>query len=191
MVEIETQRVKEAEEKGKRTSTLHRKKKIELLMEIEEKDKVIEGLEKEKEEYLDVAKRLKADFENYKKREIAEKNQLKEAYQNEIILDVLPIFDNLERALKEENKEKLRDGLLLIKREFENLLLKRNVVRIETIGCEFSPKLHNVILSIPSKEKEGIILEEVESGWVSGGVCLKPAVVIVSKGCEEGLEKGA
>lgn len=185
MAEIETK-----EKEHLLQHKISRKKKIELLMEIEEKDARIEQLEKEKNEYLDIAKRLKADFENYKKREREERNQLKEAYQNEIILEFLTIFDNLERAGKEEDKEKIKEGIVLIKKEFENILSKRNLVRIKTIGCEFSPKLHTAILSIPTKEREGIIVEEVSSGWLSNGVCLKPALVVVSKGWEEGSEKG-
>lgn len=166
------------------------KKKIELLSEIEERDKKIEELERQREEYLDLAKRLKADFENYKKREEAEKGQLKELYQREVLLEFLTIFDSLERALKED-PQRLKDGLLLIKKEFENLLSRRNIKRIETVGTFFSPTLHTAILSIPTKDKEsGIILEEVQSGWHCNGICIKPALVVVSKEWEEALQKG-
>lgn len=199
MAEIENQNIKnqnygedliEESQKSedKKQKPVH-KKKIELLMEIEEKDAKIEGLQKQSNEYLDLAKRLKADFENYKKREQEERSQLKGIYQNEILLEFLSIFDNLERALKEE--EKLKDGVLLIKKEFENILLKRGLTRIETTGCKFSPKLHTAILSIPTKDKEsGMILEEVQSGWLYNELCLKPALVVVSKEWEEASEKG-
>jgi len=160
-----------------------KKTKKELLMELSEKDEKIE-------EYLNLAKTIKADFENYKKRIEEEKRQLKNIYQMEVFLEFLPIFDNIERALKEETKD-IKDGVLLIKKEFENILLKKGFKRIQTIGCEFSPNLHTAILSIPTKEKRGgIILEEVQSGWVCGDFCIRPASVIVSKEWEEeALEK--
>lgn len=189
MVKIEEKQEEKREEEIKQK--IAHKKKIELFTEISEKDKKIDELEKQSSEYLDLAKRLKADFENYKKREQEEKSQLKGAYQMEILLEFLSIFDNFERALKEEKAEKLKDGILLIKKEFERLLLKRNFTRIETIGASFSPKFHTAILSIPTKDKEsGIILEEVQSGWHCNGVCVKPALVVVSKEWEEDLQEG-
>ncbi|MEW6103640.1 MAG: nucleotide exchange factor GrpE [bacterium] len=163
-----------------------RKKKVELLTEIEEKDAQIS-------EYLNLAKVIKADFENYKKRTIEEKQQLKKIYQREILVEFLTIFDNLERALKQGTGdiEKIIEGIGFVKKEFENILLKNGIKRIETIGYEFSPKFHIAILSIPTKEqKEGMILEEVQSGWSDGDFCLRPASVIVSKEWqEEALQK--
>ncbi len=190
-------------ESEERRQKITHKKKIELLMEIDEKDAKIE-------EYLSLAKTLKADFENYKKRQEEEKGQLKKIYQTEIILEFLPIFDNLERALNQEsgvksqesgvrsqesrvksqesgdNIEKIIEGITLVKKGFEDILEKNGVTRIKTIGCEFSPRLHIAILSMPTKEQNGgIILEEIQSGWVYNDFCLRPASVVVSKKWEE------
>ncbi|MEW6006784.1 MAG: nucleotide exchange factor GrpE [bacterium] len=188
MAEISQESGVRSQESGDRKEKIVHKKKIELLMEIEEKDAKIE-------EYLNLAKVIKADFENYKKRQEEERVQLKKIYQREILIEFLNVFDNLERALREGtgnreqgigNIEKIIDGIGLVKKGFEEILSKFGVKRIETIGHSFSPKFHTAILSIPTKEqREGIILEEVQSGWKDNDFCLRPASVIVSKGWEE------
>jgi molecular chaperone GrpE len=154
--------------KCKKQDAKYRKKlKRELIDELERK-------EKEVEEYIGLCKRLKADFDNFKKQKEREFLSIKKTHYAEVIKNFLEIYDSLERGKEIE-------GVSAILKQFEDVLKRFGVERIETEGAQFDPALHNALSSVPSDLPEGRILEEVSSGFVFGGELLRPASVIVAK----------
>lgn len=139
--------------------------------------------------------RLLADFDNFKKRSAQERDEII-AFSNEaLIIALLPIMDNFERAfvhtkeIKDDpNKEELIKGFALIKRQLEDVLTRIGLVTIETQGKQFDPYLHEAVLTKESKDHpDGVILEEMQKGYALKGKVIRPAMVIVSK--KEGGEK--
>ncbi|HAW50083.1 TPA: nucleotide exchange factor GrpE [bacterium] len=160
---------------------IKRKKKIELIAEIEEKDVQIE-------EYLNLARRIKADFENYKKQQEKQSKELKNIYQSNVIFELLPVYDNLERALNQRSgdTEKFIEGISFIKKQFEDILAKIGAQRIKAIGEEFDPRFHVALSAIPSKEhKENSIIDEIQSGWLYNEICIRPSQVIIGAKWQE------
>jgi molecular chaperone GrpE (heat shock protein) len=154
--------------------------KKDLLLEIEEKDIKIE-------EYLDLAKRTKADFENYKKQKEKEYLSIRKNTEANLILEFLAIFDSLERAAKENDPEKLREGLGFILRQFSEILKNKQIERLKTDKEQFSPLFHTAIATCPTHEDhDGKIIEELQAGFLLSGNLLRPAQVIVGKKCEAG-----
>lgn len=159
-----------------------------LKKELDEKNSKIE---EQKNQIL----RLLADFDNFKKRSSQERDEII-AFSNEaLIIAILPILDNFERAFvhakeaKEEHiREELIKGFALIKRQLEDVLTRIGLVTIETQGKQFDPYLHEAVLTKEAKDKpDGIVLEEMQKGYTLKGKVIRAAMVIVSK--KEGGEK--
>lgn len=154
--------------------------KKELLLLLEEKDKKIE-------EYLDLAKRIKADFENYKKQKEKEYISIRKTAEANLILEFLSIFDSLERAGKEKESEKLREGLEFILRQFSEILKSKQIEKIKTDKEQFNPSSHMAIATCPVPEDhDGRIIEELQAGFLLSGNLLRPAQVVVGKKGETG-----
>lgn len=128
--------------------------------------------------------RLAADFDNYKKR-IArdEENQVKFANER-ILLDILEVFDNIERALKADDAH-LREGLESIEQLFRKILEKQGVTPLNAQGEKFDPTEHEAIALVPSDTEEGTVIDEVTRGYRMHGKIIRHAKVAVSKGKSE------
>ncbi len=163
------------------------KKELEEM--VREKDREIEKLRKERDEYLDLARRITADFDNFRKRmEKREEDMRKFAGEN-ILRDLLPLVDDLERALnhipaKGEMKE-IRQGIELIYQRFQDFLRSHNVVRMESVGKDFNPQVHEAIAVEGNGERE-VVVEELEPGYLIHGKLFRPAKVKVRK-IKEGI----
>ncbi|WP_027338645.1 nucleotide exchange factor GrpE [Halonatronum saccharophilum] len=146
-----------------------------------------EELAKEKEEkerYIDRLQRLQAEFSNYRKRVVKEKEQLTSRATKDFILELLPIIDNFERALSNsQNADKgFLEGVEMIHRQILTLLKKSGVEEIQTVGEEFDPNYHNAVMKEESKEYEsGIIIEELQKGYAFDDVVIRPAMVKVAE----------
>src|SRR6476619_8618943 len=118
-------------------------------------------LEQERDDYLDALQRLKAEFDNFRKR-TAREHEAMSARANEALLrELLPIVDDLERALEaaEEHEEaKLEDGVRLVHRSLASALEREGLAEIETDG-KFDPHVHEALLSQPSEADEGSVIE--------------------------------
>ena len=128
--------------------------------------------------------RLAADFENYKKRAARERQEYVTLANERLIGQLLPILDDLERALSaaEEHQEaQLEEGVRLVHRSLAGLLERHGVSPIETDGM-FDPHVHEALLSQPSEEEEGSVLDVVQKGYKLGDRVLRPARVVVSGG---------
>jgi molecular chaperone GrpE len=158
--------------------------KAELAKHCEELEERAALLEKERDEYLADLQRVAADFENYRKRVAREQENLVERAHERLVKELLPVLDDLERALRaaEEHEEaKLEEGVRLVHRELEDALAKEGLVEIETNGT-FDPHVHEALLSQPSDKGEGEIIEVLQKGYRLGDRVLRPARVVISQG---------
>jgi len=126
--------------------------------------------------------RLAADFDNYKKRAARERQEYV-AFANERILkELLPILDDLERALSaaEQHEEaQLEEGVRLVHRSLASLLDRQGVKEIATEG-KFDPHVHEALLSQPSEAEEGSVIDVVQKGYTLGDRVVRPARVVIA-----------
>ena len=149
---------------------------------IEEKDAKIE---EQKNQLL----RLMADFDNFKKRTSAEKEEIVFFSNEALIIVLLPILDNFDRAMEHANgceKEKVNEefikGFALIKKQFEDVLQKIGVCHTECLGKPFDPNFHEAVITKKVEGVEdGIVAEEMQKGYTFRGKLIRPSMVIVSK----------
>jgi molecular chaperone GrpE len=154
---------------------------------IEELEERIALLERERDELVDDVKRVAADFDNYRKRALRDQESLVARAHERLVKELLPVLDDLERALEaaEEHEEaKLEDGVRLVHRELRDAMAKEGLVEIETDGA-FDPHVHEALLTQPSEEAEGAILQVIQKGYRLGDRVLRPARVVVSQGSRE------
>jgi molecular chaperone GrpE len=140
-------------------------------------------LEKERDEHLDQLKRVAAEFDNYRKRVARDQQSLAARAHERLVKELLPVLDDLERALQacDSERESVEDGVRLVHRELEKTLAKEGLAEIETNG-HFNPHVHEALLSQPSAQEEGAILEVLQKGYRLGDRVLRPARVVVSQG---------
>jgi molecular chaperone GrpE len=148
-------------------------------------------VEAERDERTDDLKRVAAEFENYRKRVARDQANLAARAHERLVKELLPVLDDLERALEagaEHQDAKLEEGVRLVQRELQEALGKEGLVEIETNG-RFDPHVHEALLSQPSEQDEGAILEVLQKGYRLGDRVLRPARVVVSQG-ESGRRLG-
>ena len=148
--------------------------------------KKLEECEKLKDEYLAGWQRARADFVNYKKEELERIESLISFANTGLMLKILPILDNFELAEKKmDSKLKSDDnvkGLLQIKSQIQDFLKNQGIEEIKTTQMKFDPKLHEVVEEIEVKDKEpGIIVEELQKGYLLSDQLLRSAKVKISK----------
>jgi molecular chaperone GrpE len=126
--------------------------------------------------------RLAADFDNYRKRVAREHAQLTERATERLVKELLPVLDDLGRALvaaDEHEEAKLVEGVQLVHRQLTALLQREGLAEIETNG-RFDPHVHEALLSQPSEQEEGTVLEVIQKGYRLGERVLRPARVVVA-----------
>ena len=126
--------------------------------------------------------RLAADFENFKKRAAREKAEYVTLANERLIGELLPILDDLERALvaaAEHEEAKLEEGVALVHRALAQLLERHGVKAIATDGM-FDPHVHEALLAQPSEAAEGSVIEVVQKGYALGERVVRPARVVVA-----------
>jgi molecular chaperone GrpE len=141
-------------------------------------------LEKERDEHLDDLKRVAAEFENYRKRVARDQASQAARAHERLVKELLPVLDDLERALEaasEHEEGKVEEGVRLVQRELQEALAKEGLVEVETNG-RFDPHVHEALLSQPSEQDEGAILEVLQKGYRLGDRVLRPARVVISQG---------
>ncbi len=130
--------------------------------------------------------RLRAEFENNRKRLQKEKKDFAEYANYELIKQLLPILDNFGHALQNLNKhnEKEIKGIEIIYNQFRNILGKEGLERIKTKGEKFDPRIHHAVMQEESNEHpENTIIEEMQAGYTFKGRLIRAAMVKVSKIC--------
>lgn len=132
--------------------------------------------------YLEQLKYLQADFDNYKKRVLKEREEFAKCANEDLIKKLLTILDDFERALcLMKNKEDLK-GLELIYKNFLKLLESFTLKKIDAEGKKFDPYYHEVLLKEKSDKEEGIILEEFQKGYLLNGKVVRHSKVKISEG---------
>ena len=151
---------------------------------VEEEVDEVEQLTKERDEYLDALQRLKAEFENYRKRIARDQGDLVARASERLVKQLLPVLDDLERALvaaEEHEEAQLEEGVALVHRSFADALAKEGLVEIDTDGA-FDPHTQEALLAQPSAEPEGTVIQVLQKGYKLGDRVLRPARVVVSAG---------
>ncbi len=137
----------------------------------------------ERDEYLALAQRLQADFENYRKRALRDQERLVAHAHERLVRELLPIVDDLERALEaaERHEEaQLVDGVKLVEKSLRAALVKEGLTEIDT-GGQFDPHVHEALLTRPCEGAEpGSVLDVVQRGYRLGDKVVRPARVIVA-----------
>jgi molecular chaperone GrpE len=139
--------------------------------------------QRERDEYLDLARRAQADFENYRKRAAREAAAAGERAKSGLVRELLPVVDNLERALAsaEESEQHLAEGVRLVHSELIAVLERNGVEQFDPSGDRFDPTEHEA-LSMREQDgsESGVVLDVVEKGYRANGTVLRPARVVVS-----------
>jgi molecular chaperone GrpE len=144
----------------------------------------LDEVTRQRDEFLDALQRLKAEFDNYRKRVAREEQALVARASERLVTQLLPMLDDLERAVEaaiEHGELKLGDGVRLVHRSLANILTREGLVEIETDGA-FDPHTQEALLSQPSDEPEGAVIQVLQKGYRLGDHVLRPARVIVSSG---------
>lgn len=148
----------------------------------------------ERDDYLDALQRLKADFDNYRKRTERERPLLAEAGVRDLVADLLPVLDNLERALEalvaagDAAATGIVAGVDMVRSHLAALLSGRGVQEIPAHGEVFDPNVHEAVQRMASPEHpEGVVMAVVERGYRMSDVVIRPAKVVVSGGPGQGV----
>lgn len=151
------------------------------------KDKELEQLREKFQEINDKYLRLYSEFDNFRKRSVKEKLELRKTAAADIVTSLLPIIDDFERAEKsiQEDKESdaTKEGIKLIFNKLKSVLNQNGVEEMKTIGEKFDPDLHEAITKIPadSDDKKGTIVDETQKGYMMNGKVIRfPKVVVAN-----------
>lgn len=168
---VEKQEKEKTVEENKKTSTTEEKLKDTILLQ-----------KQQLEEQEDRLKRLMAEFDNFKKRSAKERDGLYHSLISDIFASLLPVIDNLEKAVEAETSdENYKQGVALVLKQFRDVMEANGVQQIETVGQTFDPELHEAVSSIVDEnlgEKE--IKEEYRKGYKIGNKVIRHSMVVVA-----------
>ena len=144
-------------------------------------------IQRQRDDYYDRLLRKSAEFDNYRKRVERDRQSMAESAAADLVRDLLPLVDDLERALKSEAGPEggsgYRRGVELIHRQLLDILRKRGVRPIEALGADFDPHFHEAVSTEPAEgRRDGEIIEEFARGYMLGERLLRPSMVKVAKG---------
>ena len=182
-IEIETADISSDEDESLKEDESIEEEIIELdPIKILEKDlqKAKEELAEEKDKFI----RLQAETDNFRKRLSREKDEFSQYANERLFKELIPIFDNLERALEDPSNDikVLNEGLEMILKQFSSFLKKENVELINAIGEQFDPTIHEVLTSEESSEhEENTIITQFVKGYTINSRVLRPSQVVISK----------
>ena len=148
-------------------------------------DDEVRALRQERDELQDRLLRSAAEFDNYRKRTDRERRELSEAVSADLIRDLLPVADDLERALaaaSDSPDATLRAGVELIHRQLLEALRRRGAEAFASVGEDFDPTWHEALSSEPADgRRDGEIVQEIRRGYRIGSRLIRPALVKVAK----------
>jgi molecular chaperone GrpE len=141
---------------------------------------------KEKDKYYDLLLRKQAEFENFRKRMEKERDEFRQNATVDLVKRLLPVLDNLERAIgtgQHGGVDALHQGVALIHQQILEVLRKEGVQTLEALGAPFDPRLHEAVEVLAGTGFEpGVVMEEVQKGYILNDRLLRPALVKVSAG---------
>jgi molecular chaperone GrpE len=143
--------------------------------------KELEAVRRERDEYLDNMRRMKAEFENSRTRLEREHARSLELASERLVTELLPILDNLERALEADGD--VKEGVEATRDQLMDILTREGLNPISSEGQDFDPAVHEALMSKPSDEhEEDTVIQTLERGYVLKGKTIRPAKVVVSRG---------
>jgi molecular chaperone GrpE len=152
---------------------------VEPLPTHEEHEQVV----RERDGYLDALQRMKADFDNFRKRMERERVHHRAAAAREVVVQVLPVLDNLERAVGALSQQDaaLAGGVDMVRGQLAAVLSGHGLAEVPAEGAPFDPTVHEAIASVPSADHaEGTVIEVVEKGYRAGDDLVRAAKVVVA-----------
>lgn len=167
-----------SEEEMKKTDKKEKKQ-------IKKLEKKVNELEEKSKESVESFKRLAAEFDNFRKRTIKEKDQIYTIATNDVIENFLPVIDNMETANKSVHKSNeiadVLKGFELVYRQFNEVLEKIGVEPIECLDEDFDPELHNAVMHIEDeKYEQNKVIEEFQKGYIYKGKVIRHSMVKVA-----------
>ena len=166
--------------------------KIEILDRVPEPSE-LELMMKDRDEWKDKYLRSMAEFENFRRRSTQEKTDWIKRSTEKLALEVCDVLDNFERALMqmepEHEADKFVKGVLMIEQQLRSVLLREGVKKIEALGQEFDPSLHDALAHIPSEYDENTVAAIIQNGYTMNDKVIRPARVAVSNGEEVSFNK--
>lgn len=152
-----------------------------LVEKIEGLESHIEELEEEKKEWENKAKKVKADFENYKKKEDDRKEKWQKQAEEKLAQELISVMDNLERAIISADEDStLLKGVKMVADQLYETLEKKGLQEIEAEGEEFDPQFHKAV-DTETHEEHNKVIEQRRKGYMYGEKVLREAEVVVGK----------
>ena len=140
----------------------------------------LEAVGAERDQYLDALRRLKAEFDNSRKRQERERTRILEAASEKLVQELLPVLDNLDRAL--ESQGDISDGVQATREQLAEVLANEGLLPVASDGQLFDPNVHEAVMGQPSEEyEEGTVLQTFQRGYLLNGRAIRPAKVVVAK----------
>lgn len=170
---------------GKSRKTASSKTKAEKSGKKTDDSAKLKEMQKELQEQKDKYLRLSADFDNFRKRTLNEKIEMSKQAGEEIYVKILPVLDDLERAMKsiDEAKEMdaVKEGMLLIYNKFKEYLNQQGVREIEAMHQEFDTDVHEAVTQIPSEDKKlkGKVVDIIEKGYYLNDKVIRYSKVVI------------
>lgn len=172
--------VADADEETAETETVDVEK---LTSELAALKKQAEAEKAKAAEMTDSARRLQAEFDNYRRRMNDNSRKVREDATAEVLIKIVPVLDTIAQALKMINDEQVAGGVKMIGDEITKLLASYGVTEIEAEGKEFDPKFHEAVMQMPAEteEQKDTVKEVFQKGYKMGEKVIRPARVIVNK----------
>jgi molecular chaperone GrpE len=140
----------------------------------------LEATQRERDQYLDALRRLKAEFENSRKRQERERVRILSMASERLVQELLPVLDNLDRAL--EAGGDIREGVQATRDQLAEVLAEEGLLPVASDGQPFDPNVHEAVMGQVSEEhEEGTIIQTFQRGYVLNGKPIRPAKVVVAK----------
>ena len=140
----------------------------------------LDSVRQERDQYLDSLMRLKAEFDNSRKRQQREKERILLSASEKLVTELLPVLDNLDRALEVEGD--VREGVRATRDQFVDVLGREGLLPVASDGQAFDPNVHEAVMGQPSEDhEEGTILQTFQRGYVLNGKPIRAAKVVVAK----------
>lgn len=183
IINVEEKEISEDKQKEKEDKKDQKKKKAKK----ENKETIIEELGKKLEEINDKHVRLQAEFDNFRKRTMKEKAELIKSGGESVLINILPVIDDFERAIdsmKEISDEDAgKQGTLLIYTKFQEFLKQNNVKEIEALEKDFDVDLHEAVTKIPASDKKlkGKVVDVIQKGYVLNEKVIRFAKVVIGE----------
>ncbi|RFA36363.1 nucleotide exchange factor GrpE [Virgibacillus dokdonensis] len=145
----------------------------------------LKALQAEKEELYQKLLRVQAEYDNFKKRTVKEREAALKYQSQDLIQELLPALDNFERALQVEKTEataSIIDGISMVYKQIKDALASQGAEEITAVGEEFDPNVHHAVMQIEAEDKpSNIVVEELQKGYKLKDRVIRPAMVKVNK----------